>query len=213
MYMKKFLVADDHFIVRTGVSVLIKEEFLNAQIDECGDGNNVMKKLETTVYDLAVIDIGMPGTDAINLLKNIFSRYPDQKVLILTMSSEEIYAKKYLQLGVMGFITKEAPSSELRKAIVSILDNKRYISPRMQEVLNRDTLEGKPNNPFDRLSTREMEVMMHLVEGKNVSEIAGILYVHTSTVGTHKARIMQKLGVNNVLELNKMARLFDNSGN
>ncbi len=109
--MKKFLIADDHFIVRTGINVLIREVFLNAVIEECWDGDSAWKKLGPTLYDLAIIDIGMPNTDTVNLLKNIFSLHPDQKVLILTMSSEEIYARKYLQLGVMGFITKEAPGA------------------------------------------------------------------------------------------------------
>src|SRR5262249_2350725 len=133
------------------------------------------------------------------------------KVLIITMSSEDIYARKYLQLGVRGFITKEAPPAELRKAIATVMDDRLYMSPRVQELINRDTLGERSRNPFDSLSSRELEVMAHLVEGKNISEIADILSVHTSTIGTHKARIMKKLGVKNVLELNKIAILFNNA--
>jgi len=206
--MKRILIADDHFIVRTGLAVLLKEIFFNVEIDESYDGESTWKKLEANEYDLAIIDIGMPDTDAIHLLKNVLTLRPRQKILILTMSSEEIYGRKFLQLGVHGFITKEAPSSELRKAIVTILEDKRYVSMQLQEQLNKDIIGHKSANPFEKLSSRELQVMMHLVEGKSVSQIADLLSVHTSTIGTHKSRIMTKLGVTNLIDLNKMARLF-----
>jgi len=207
--MKKILIADDHSIVRTGLMVLIREEYINAEIHECFDGNGAWKKMEASRYDLFIMDITMPGTDSINLLSNIFTQWPQQKVLILTMSSEEIYGRKYLQLGVKGFINKEADSAEIRKAIVSVMSNRKYISARLQEIITRDAVAGKPRSPFESLSARELEVMTHMVEGKNVSEIAAALFVHTSTIGTHKARIMQKLGVSNIIELTKMVKLFD----
>jgi len=206
--MKKILIADDHFIVRTGLTMLLKEMFMNVDIDEGWDGESTWKKLQATEYDLAIIDIGMPGTDTIHLLKNVLTLHPRQKILILTMSSEEIYGRKYMQLGVRGFITKDAPPAELRTAIATILDNKRYMSTQLQEQLNKDIIGHNKSNPFERLSSRELQVMMHLVEGRSVSQIAGILSVHTSTIGTHKSRIMQKLGVDNLIDLNKMAKLF-----
>jgi DNA-binding NarL/FixJ family response regulator len=206
--MKKILIADDHFIIRTGLAVLLKEICITAEIDESWDGEGTWKKLEANEYDLAIIDIGMPDTDTIHLLKNVLALHPRQKILILTMSSEEIYGRKYLQLGVHGFITKDAPPSELRKAIVTILDDKRYISTHLQEQLNKEIIGGQPFNPFEKLSSRELQVTMHLVEGRSVSQIASLLSVHTSTIGTHKSRIMNKLGVDNLIDLNRMARLF-----
>jgi DNA-binding NarL/FixJ family response regulator len=206
--MKKILIADDHFIVRTGLCVLIREEFTQVEIDECRDGDSVWKKIQANAYDLAILDISMPLTDSFSLLKKIFTLRPNQKILILTMSSEEVYAKKYLHLGTKGFINKEADPSEIRKAIVSILNNQRYLSPSMQDSLTRDVLEGRTQNPFETLSPRELEIMNHLIEGKNVSEIADILCVHISTISTHKAKIMHKLGVSNVVELSKMVQMF-----
>jgi DNA-binding NarL/FixJ family response regulator len=206
--MKKILIADDHNIVRTGLIFLIKEEFLQAEIDECRDGDSAWKKIQSSEYDMLILDISMPNTDSFALLKNIFILRPDQKILILTMSSEEIYAKQYLHLGVKGFINKEAPPSEIRKAIVSILNNKRYLSSRMKDTLTNEILEGKSQNPFETLSPRELEIMNHLIDGKNVSEIATILSVHISTISTHKANIMQKLGVSNIIELSKLVHMF-----
>jgi DNA-binding NarL/FixJ family response regulator len=82
------------------------------------------------------------------------------------------------------------------------------MSTQLQEQLNKDIIGQNKSNPFERLSSRELQVMMHLVEGRSVSQIAGILSVHTSTIGTHKSRIMQKLGVDNLIDLNRMAKLF-----
>jgi two-component system, NarL family, invasion response regulator UvrY len=208
--LKKILIADDHTIVRTGISVLIKAEYLNAQIDECSEGDCAWKRIQTTQYDLFVMDLNMPGTDSVNLLKNIFSLQPQLKVLILSMSSEEIYAKKYLQLGVMGFINKEADTTEIRKAITTVLNNRKYMSPVLQEIIAREAIDGTSGtNLFENLSIRELEVMTHLVEGKNVSEIADILSIHISTVSTHKANILQKLKVTNVIELTRIVKRFD----
>ena len=151
----------------------------------------------------------MPGTDSVSLLKNIFTLQPQQKVLILTMSSEEIYAKKYLQLGVMGFINKEADNFEIRKAIASVMNNRKYMSAKLQEIITRDAIEGTAGSSFETLSARELEVMTHLVEGKNVSEIGDILSIHISTVSTHKANILQKLKVSNVIELTRIVKRFD----
>lgn len=207
--MKRILIADDHSIVRAGLSILIKTEYINAQIDDCNDGNSAWEKIQSTQYDLVIMDISMPGTDLVSLLKNIFTRQPQLKVLILSMSSEEIYAKKYLQLGVMGFINKEADSFEIRKAIVSVMNNRRYMSTKLQETITSNAIGSAGGSLFENLSARELEVMTHLVEGKNVSEIGDILSIHISTVSTHKANILQKLKVNNVIELTRIAKRFD----
>ena len=207
--MKRILIADDHTIVRTGVSVLVKAEYLNVQIDECDDGNSAWDKIQSAPYDLVIMDINMPGTDSVNLLKNIFTLQPYLKVLILTMSSEEIYARKYLQLGVMGFLNKEADNAEIRKAIASVMNNRKYMSAKLQEIINREAIGGTTGGLFENLSARELEVMTHLIEGKNVSEIADVLSIHISTVSTHKANILQKLKVNNVIELTRVAKRFD----
>jgi DNA-binding NarL/FixJ family response regulator len=208
--LKRILIADDHTIVRTGLNVLIKNEYLNAQVDECNDGNSAWEKIQSTQYDLFVMDINMPATDSVNLLKNIFSLQPQLKVLILSMCREEIYAKKYLQLGALGFINKESDALEIRKAITSVMNNRRYVSPKLQEIITHQFMEGTAApGAFESLSARELEVMTHLLEGRNVSEIAEILSIHISTASTHKANILQKLKVSNVIELTTLVKRFN----
>jgi len=147
-----------------------------------------------------------------SLLKNILAIHPQQKILILSMSPEEIYAKKYLQLGVKGFINKSAGSAELRRAIRAVMSNSRYLTQEMKDILAKEELLGIRQSPFAALSARELEVLPHLLEGLNVTEIAALLSVHTSTIGTHKARIFKKLGVSNVVELNRIAQMFRTKG-
>ena len=208
--MKKFLLADDHHIVRTGLGFIIKDEFSDAEIDECRNGDCVWKKIQHTAYDLIILDISMPGTDSLGLLNNIFAHKPDQKVMIFTMSSVAIYAKKYLALGVKGFINKEAEPSEVRLGIQAILSNRRYLGANMKHILTWGDTDNQAITPFDSLTIRELEIMNHLVEGKNVSEIAGLLFLHISTISTHKANIMAKLNVANVVELTRKVQLFNN---
>jgi two-component system, NarL family, invasion response regulator UvrY len=208
--MKKFLLADDHHVVRTGLALFIKDEFSDADIDECSNGNCVWKKMQSTEYDLVILDITMPAMDSLRLLEQIFTHKPEQKVMIFTMCSVAIYAKKYLAMGVKGFINKEAEPSEVRLGIAAILSNKKYLGSDMKHILTWDNKDNQASTPFDNLTVRELEIMNHLVEGKNVSEIAGMLSLHISTVSTHKANIMAKLDVSNVVELTKIVQQFNN---
>lgn len=208
--MKKILLADDHHILRTGLGHIIKDEFSDAEIDECSNGDCVWKKILCTEYDLVILDIMMPGMDSRHLLKNIFTHKPDQKVMIFTMSSVAIYAKQYLSMGVKGFINKEAKPSEVRLGIVAILNNRKYLGSDMKHILTWGDKDKQTSTPFDNLTIREVEIMNHLVEGKNVKEIAEKLFLHISTISTHKANIMAKLDVSNIVELTKKVQLFNN---
>ena len=206
--MPKMLIADDHYIVRTGLTFLLKSLFVQVEIDECRDGLGVWEKVQANDYDLLILDISMPATDLFTLIRQILAVRPKQKMLILTMSSEMIFAKKYLQLGVRGFINKEAPPAEITMAITSVLNNRRYISSRVRDTLTLEMLDSPAKSLFDTLSERELEIMNYLIDGRNVSEIAKMLAIHISTVSTHKANILQKLGVPNVIELSKMVQMY-----
>jgi len=206
--MKKFLLADDHHIVRKGLGLIIKDEFSTAEIDECNNGDCVWKKIQHTPYDLLILDIFMPAMDSLLLLKKIFAYKPDQKVMIFTMNPVAIYAKQYLALGVKGFINKEAEPAEVRLGIAAILNNKKYVGSEMNHILTPGDTVRQAGNPFDCLTIRELEIMNHLLEGKNVKEIAEMLFLHISTVSTHKAKIMLKLDVANLIELARKVQLF-----
>jgi two-component system, NarL family, invasion response regulator UvrY len=206
--MKRFLLADDHHILRTGLALIIKDEFSDAEIDECSDGDRAWEQIQHTEYDLVILDISMPAMDSRRLLKNIFTLKPHQKVMIFTMSSVAIYAKQYLAMGVKGFINKEAKPSEVRLGIAAILNNRKYLGSDMRHILTLGDIGNQASTPFDNLTIREVEIMNHLVEGKNVKEIAEKLFLHISTISTHKAKIMLKLDVSNAVELTKKVQQF-----
>ncbi len=207
--MKKFLLVDDHVIVRSGIKALLQEMYNPAEIHEAMDGETAMQKMKEGSYDLVMLDIQMPRTDTLGLMEYIHIKYPDAKVLMFSMSAENIYARRFMKAGAYGFISKEAPMEEITKAISTILGNRKYISDALAEKLAEDSFSGKTGNPFNDLSPREFEIVSLLLEGKTVTEISHTLSIQTSTVGTHKARLFEKLGVTNLLELKELATTYN----
>jgi DNA-binding NarL/FixJ family response regulator len=153
----------------------------------------------------------MPATDSFGLVSNIMAVKPKSRILIFSMNSEEIFAKKLLNLGALGYLSKDASADEFRQAIENVMNNKRYLSPSFMQALTKSALGKNPNNqnPFDLLAPRELEIVRHLMKGESVSQIGTYLNLHTSTVGTHKARIFEKLNCKNVIGINELARLHN----
>ncbi len=207
--MKKFLLVDDHVVVRSGIKILLSEIYEHSEIHEAMNGDTAIEKLKAEVYDLIMLDIQMPNTDSLGLMEYIHITYPDAKVLMFSMSAENIYAKRFMKAGAYGFISKEAPLDEITRAISVILNGKKYISDSLAEKLAEDSFSGKTGNPFNELSPREFEIVKLLLAGKTVTDISHDLNIQTSTVGTHKARLFEKLGVTNILELKELSTTYN----
>jgi two-component system invasion response regulator UvrY len=207
--MKRFLLIDDHVVVRAGISTLLQRTFAPAEIFEAANGREAMERLAERSYALVVLDIQMPGTDAQVLLSDILLKYPDSKVLIFSMSSESVHAKRYLRYGAKGFVSKEAGLEEIIKAIKIILDNRRYISDALANQLASESFDTQTANPFNKLSTREFEIASLLLTGQTISKISAKINIRVSTVGTHKARMFEKLGVSNLLQLKELASTYN----
>ena len=206
--MKKFLLVDDHSIVRSGVKLIIRSKYINAECDEAVDGDTAFEKVKSADYDLIVLDIHMPNTDPLGLIENIVRTKPQAKILIFTMGAEEIFAKRYLKLGVKGFLSKESDDEEISRAIDLVINNRKYISESLMTRMTDESLSNKSENPFNDLSNRELEIVLLLISGKSISEITEVLNIQNSTVGTHKSRILEKLKVGNVIELRELARIY-----
>ena len=207
--MKKFLLVDDHMVVRSGIKILLSEIYGPAEIHEAINGETALAKLKAKKFDLTILDIQMPNTDTLGLMDFIHNTYPDAKVLMFSMSAENIYAKRFMKAGAFGFISKDAPLEEITKAINLILSGKKYISETLAERLAEDSYSGKSGNPFNVLSPREFEIVTLLLDGKTVTDISHTLNIQTSTVGTHKARLFDKLGVTNILGLKELATMYN----
>src|ERR1700712_5373555 len=146
----RFLVADDHSIVRMGVKLMLEADYPQVRIDEAENGNEIVEKIKLWRYDLLILDFQMPNTDTFSIISNLLARDESLKILIYSMASEKIYAGKLLKAGVKGFLSKEAKNTELVKAVDVVLHNKIYAS----EQVWSDNKQGvtTQGNPFATLS-------------------------------------------------------------
>ena len=207
--MKNFLLIDDHEIIRSGVKNVLLELFTPCEVFESKDESTALEQLKLRTYDLIIMDVQMPNTDAAGLMEYINTKYPEAKVLIFSMTTENIYAKRFLKAGAMGFVSKNSGLVELKKAIEMILDNNVYVSNNLLEQLVSDLGNAnKTSNPLEKLSSREVQIVALLTSGKTITEISQILSLAISTVGTYKARLFEKLKVNNLVELIEMWKLY-----
>lgn len=207
--MYKFLIVDDHSIVITGLRVLIRQEFPSPHIEAAHDGDSTIARVRETKFDIIVLDINMDNTNITMLIETIFIYHSDARILIFTISQEEVFAKKFLRLGVMGYLNKECHDSEIMVAIRTILGGKKYLSEKLTQMMTGDGRLHGSVNPFDLLSDRELDITLLIIRGKSLSEISRILNLHTSTVGTHKSRIFEKLKITNVIELTQMGKMYN----
>jgi two-component system, NarL family, invasion response regulator UvrY len=206
--MKNVLIVDDHTILRHGLKLLIVDFYPGSEITEAQDEGAAIEILKKKSFDLVLLDVQMPGSNCFDVLNFIVSRHPNAKVLIYSMGSETLYGKSFLKAGAHGYLSKDAPMKELQKAIETILSGKKYISTNLVNSLINDVANGDPDNPFLKLSPRETEIAHFLLEGLTVSEICTRVNLQSSTVGTHKTRIFEKLGVSNVMQMKDLALLY-----
>jgi DNA-binding NarL/FixJ family response regulator len=205
--MEKILLVDDHMIIRSGLKMLLSNDLANYCFEEAADGDTAINHLKNSDYALVVLDINIPGTDTFAVVEDTLRLKPATKILIFSMNSENIYAKRFLKLGVKGYVRKDEPAEEIKTAVFTVLNNKRYISKTLGENLAKEMFEKKTDNPFDKLSPRQAEITRQLIHGKTISEICSQMSLHSSTVSTQKNRVFEKLNISNVVELYALAKM------
>jgi len=206
--MKKFLLIDDHFVVRSGVKGLLAQLYKPCEIFEAVDSESAIGLLKQRSYDMIMMDVHVPKNDMLGMMDYIHRAYPDAKVLMFSMSQEQVYAKRFLKAGAKGFLSKDASAEETIKAINLVLNNRKYISENLAQLLADDSVQDSPSNPFDKLSPREFEIAFMLLKGNLLSEIAKSLSLQPSTVGTHKAKLFKKMAVSNLMQLKELATVY-----
>ncbi len=190
-------IADDHAIVRKGLSTLINETWDMQLIGEGKNGNEVISTLSKKSCDVLVLDISMPGQNGLEILKHMKRIKPNLPVLILSMHSENQYAKRMLKAGASGYLNKESASMELIKAIRKIYNGHKYITGNVAEMLVDDLFGGHEGHRYEKLSDREFEIMQLIATGQTVSEIAEKLFLSVKTISTHRHHILEKLNLKN----------------
>jgi len=204
---KRFLLVDDHTLIRSALTTILKETYSNAIIQESADGTDIIEKLMGTHYDLIIMDIQMPNCETLWFINYIHVNFPAIPVLIYSMTAESIYALRVLRAGAKGFVSKESSMPELKKAIELGLNGKIYLSQAMTEMVSLQTYK-KTDTPFTVLSPREFQIAALLLAGNTVSGISKVLAIGNSTVGTHKGNIYQKLKISNLLELKNLSDIY-----
>jgi DNA-binding NarL/FixJ family response regulator len=205
MSQLKILIADDHSIVRKGISQIISETENMEVVFEAENGNQVLEALDNQEVHVVVLDINMPEKNGLETLKEIKEKRPSLPVLILSMYEEDLYAIRVLKAGGSGYLTKASAPKELVQAIEKVANGGKYISPDLAETLALNLERNDEGAPHEKLSDREMQVFLLIGSGKTVSEIAKMLKVSVTTVSTHRSRILEKMDLENNAQLTHYA--------
>lgn len=201
----RILIADDHAVVRRGLRELLSDEFPNASFGEAGNAAEALGLLRQDRWDIALVDITMPGRSGLDLLKDCRSRCPNMPVLVLSAHPEDQFAVRVLKAGASGYMTKETAPEELVKAIRRILGGGRYVSDSLAQTLAGSLDPGPEHPPHETLSDREYEVMRLIASGKTATEIAQELALSVKTISTYRARILEKMRLRNNAEITTYA--------
>lgn len=201
----KILLADDHSMIRQGITILLKEAYPSSEILEVNDATSLQETINDPTLDIVITDLQMPGPLVIDVIKKIRSEGNKLPVIVLTMSATQQSAVRVIKAGANAYITKDNAPDELIKAIEYVIHKKRYITPEMAELL-ADAYIGNENKlPHENFSEREFQVFQLFAKGKNISEISNDLALSINTVSTYKSRIMTKLDVKSNADIVKYA--------
>jgi len=193
--MRRFLIADDHIVVRKGLRQILLDAFPSAEIVEVGDAEDMLKKVLTEQWDVVITDISMPGRSGLDVLQQIRQDYPKLPILVLSVHPEDQYALRVLKAGASGYLTKDSAPEDLVKAMNWVLLGKRYITPAVAEQLATTLKQDSEKQPHELLSDREFEVLKLLASGKSVTEIAEQISLSATTISTYRSRIMAKMNL------------------
>jgi len=205
----RVLLAEDHTIVRKGLRSLLDAEAGIEVVGEAGDGREAVRKVQQLSPDIVVMDIAMPGLNGLEGTRQIRKRFPEVKVVILTMHTDEEYILQILASGASGYVVKQAAPRELVSAIQSVHRGGSFFSPsiskKIVEGYIRQAEATVEANSYQKLTEREREVLQLIAEGHSTREIGQLLHISVKTVETHRAHLTDKLDIHSVAELTQYA--------
>jgi DNA-binding NarL/FixJ family response regulator len=200
----KVLLVDDHTVARSGVRLMLSSASEIRVVGEAGSASAALQLVREQKFDVALVDIALPGKNGLDLLKSLRVAQPRLAVLILSTYSEEIYALRALKLGAAGYLTKDSPTTTLITAVRKAATGSKYVSPFLAEKF-ASMIGGKSTASHEALSNRELEVLKLLARGESLIAIGDILHLSPKTVTTYRARILEKMGLSSNAELTRYA--------
>ena len=201
--MIRVMLVDDHAVVRTGFRLLLQSVPEISVVGEAESGEVACMRYTELIPDVVVMDLAMPGMGGLEALKRIRSRHPQARVLALSAHDDPVHARRALQEGALGFLSKRSAPEALIEAVTTVASGRRFLDAGLAQKLALADIQG--GSPIERLSEREFEVFIRLAQGATVQKIAEDLKLSSSTVGTHLYNIKQKLDVVNQSELTLIA--------
>jgi two-component system invasion response regulator UvrY len=187
------LIVDDHALVRQGLKQVLADAFTKAEFGEADTANAAMEKIWKQRWDVALLDITMPGKSGLDVLKQMVDAQPNLAVLVLSMHPEDQYAVRVLKTGAAGYLTKNTASEEVVGAVKKVLAGGKYVSAALAETLAEGLNAPAGKSPHETLSDREYQVMRFIAVGKSVKEIAFELSLSVKTISTYRSRVMEKM--------------------
>ncbi|HYP85950.1 response regulator transcription factor [Variovorax sp.] len=201
----RLLLVDDHAIVREGLIRVLDPVANNWSLTEAVTGHRALELLREAEFDLALVDLSMPGMNGLELVRRIKTEFPGVHVLVLSMHAEEQYALRAFKSGADGYVTKDAAATELLRAVRRVAAGRAYVTEALAESVVQQ-LNGMARAPgHAHLTDRELDVLQRIAAGARVVDIADALHLSVKTVSTHKTRIQEKLQVSGTAELVRYA--------
>jgi DNA-binding NarL/FixJ family response regulator len=197
----RILLVDDHAVVRLGVKQVLADSIPESVFEEAGSAEEALSRVRTSAFDIAILDIALPGESGLDVLKKIKQIRPRLPVLMLSVYAEEEFAVRTLRAGAAGYVTKKAASTDLAEAVRRIVAGGRYVTDSVAEKLAEEVQRGVAPSPHERLSDREYQVFRLLGKGKSVTQAAEEMSLSVQTISTYRARILEKMGMSSNADL------------
>ena len=209
MHKITVLLAEDHTIVRKGIRSLLDAEPDLEVVGEAENGREALEKVEQLSPDIVLMDSTMPILNGLEATRQVRKRFPDVKVLVLTMHTNEEYILQFLQVGASGYLVKQTAPQELVSAIQAVHRGDCFLSPSISKTVIeeyvRQAKAAGTEDSYEKLTDREREVLQLITEGFSNREVAEQLHISVKTVGVHRINLMHKLNIHNMTELTKYA--------
>ena len=201
----RILLADDHTVMRRGLRLLIESQPEFSVVAEASDGRQAVQQAETTMPDVAVMDIAMPNLSGIEAAQRIATTQPSTAIVILSMHSDEGYVLRALKVGAKGYLLKDSAEGDLIEAIKAVHQGKTFFSPEISKMLVEDYVHEirtrGAEDTYDLLTSREREILQLVAERKSTKEIALALNISVYTIETHRRNLHEKLNLHSLAEL------------
>jgi DNA-binding NarL/FixJ family response regulator len=203
--MIRVLIADDHAVVRRGLKQIIAEQRDMVVVGEAETGEGLLAKAKGESWDVAILDLSLPGISGLDVLHELRRLYPRRAVLILSVHDADQYGIRTLKAGASGYLTKESAPEELVNAIRKVIQGGRYVNPQLADKLVEYLADDQPASRVDVLSDREFQIVTALAHGKRVTEIADELSLSPKTISTYRQRALEKLDLESNADLIQFA--------